>query len=99
MPSANQLDGEKMLASIKARFGRNSVVLEFDGDLGFLEGHPLVERIHAYGNYVEIRLTHGADPEKILKEVFGKVALKRFEVMEPSLHSIYLDQVGGQNRG
>ncbi|HEU5181407.1 MAG TPA: ATP-binding cassette domain-containing protein [Candidatus Polarisedimenticolia bacterium] len=84
------------LGQVKARFGKNSVLVEFDGDGTFLTGLPGVARVDDYGRYQEIRLTDGADPQSLLRAAVGRVTLRRFEIVEPTLHNIFLEQVGGR---
>ena len=84
------------LHQIKSRFGKNSVMVEFDGDGAFLQGLPGVARVDDYGQYREVRLQSGADPQALLRAAVERVAVRRFEIMEPTLHNIFIEQVGGQ---
>ena len=83
------------LSQIKSRFGKNSVMVEFDGDGAFLQSLPGVARIDDYGQYREVRMHNGADPQELLKATVERVAVRRFEIMEPTLHNIFIEQVGG----
>jgi ABC-2 type transport system ATP-binding protein len=85
------------LGQVKARFGKNSVLVEFDGDGTFLAGLPGVARVDDYGRYQEVRLADGADPQSLLRAAVGRVTLRRFEIVEPTLHNIFLEQVGGRS--
>ena len=49
------------------------------------------------GQRFEIRLREGADPARWLAEVAARVDIGRFEVRAPSLHSIFVDLVGGRD--
>jgi ABC-2 type transport system ATP-binding protein len=82
------------LASIKEKFGNNTIQLEFDGDGGFLESAPGVERLQRYERFVEINLAPGAQPQELLQRAAERLQVRRFEVMEPTLHNIFIDQVG-----
>ena len=84
------------LAQVKARFGKNSVLVEFDGDGSFLAALPGVDKVDDYGRYQEVRLRDGADPQSLLQAAVGRVVLRRFEIVEPTLHNIFLEQVGGR---
>lgn len=86
---------EGVLAEIKAGFGRSSVLLEFDGDGGFLRWLPHVIGVDDYGQSVEVLLEPGADPQKLLVEASSKLRIRRFEVVSPTLHSIFIALVGG----
>jgi ABC-2 type transport system ATP-binding protein len=87
------------LAAIKQRFGKNAVQLEFSGDGSFLKNLPAVERVDDYGQYSEILLKSGASPGAILEAAVPRLEIRRFEVMVPTLHSIFIQQVGGEGRG
>lgn len=89
--------GEKVLdgrvADIKASYGKNTVILAFDGDGAFLGSLPGVASVNDHGRYAELRLGPGADPQVILKAACEKLAITRFEVVEPSLHDIFIERV------
>ena len=94
--------GEKILdgavADVKAQHGRNSLVLAFDGDGGFLSDLPGVLRLTDFGRYVEIRLKEGADPQAVLQAAAARLRLSRFEIVEPSLHDIFVERVTGHEQ-
>jgi ABC-2 type transport system ATP-binding protein len=85
------LEGE--LKKIKASYGKNHVQMEYEGDPG-LEECDLVESVNNYGNYVEIQLKPDADPQELLLMTAERARITRFEVVEPSLEEIFIDQVG-----
>jgi ABC-2 type transport system ATP-binding protein len=85
------LDGR--LQEIKGRYGRNTVALAFDGDGGFLENNPLVKRLTPGNGYVEVLLREGADPQALLTQAVSRVKISRFEIVEPSMHDIFIDRV------
>jgi len=82
------------LSAIKSRLGKNSVLVELEGDGSFLAGLPGVARVDDYGQYLEIRLHEHADPQSLLRASIGRVGIRRFEIMVPTLHSIFIEQVG-----
>ena len=92
--------GEKVLdgsvAEVKARHGKNTVVLAFDGDGAFLGSLPGVVKVTDFGQYVEVRLRDGADPQPLLREAAGRLRVRRFEMVEPSLHDIFVETVTGK---
>jgi ABC-2 type transport system ATP-binding protein len=85
------------LKQIKAKFGKNNVQIEYEGDGNFLEKNPLVSAYNNYGNYVEVRMAPGADPQKLLHMVTEHSRVNRFELMEPSLEEIFIETVGKTN--
>jgi len=83
------------LREIKSRWGRNDVQIEYEGDGSFLQqGDGLVAGFNNYGNYVEVRLAPGADPQKLLQLASAHARINRFELMEPSLEQIFIETVG-----
>jgi ABC-2 type transport system ATP-binding protein len=82
------------IPAIKERFGKNSVVLEFTGDGSHLKDLPFVEEIDDYGQFLELRLAEGADPQAVLQASVGRISIRRFEITTPTLHNIFLQQVG-----
>ena len=48
-----------------------------------------------FGRYVEVRMAEGADPQALLREAAARLRLSRFEIVEPSLHDIFVEQVTG----
>jgi ABC-2 type transport system ATP-binding protein len=89
---------EGPLHQVKARFGKNSVLVEFEGDGSFLSSLPGVARVDDYGGYREVRLQNGADPQALLKAAVERVTVRRFEIVEPTLHNIFIEEVGGLSR-
>ncbi len=85
------LDGS--VADVKRRYGANTLVLSYEGDGAFLSALPGVERVADFGRYVEVRMADGADPQAILREAAGRLRVSRFEVVEPSLHDIFVQEV------
>jgi len=82
------------LKKVKAGYGKNNVQIQYEGDGAFLENNPLVETYNNYGNYVEVRMAKGADPQKLLHMVAEHSRISRFELMEPSLEEIFIEVVG-----
>jgi len=82
------------LKQVKAGYGKNNVQIQYEGDGAFLENNPLVETYNNYGNYVEVRMAKGADPQKLLHMVAEHSRISRFELMEPSLEEIFIEVVG-----
>jgi ABC-2 type transport system ATP-binding protein len=85
------LEGD--LARIKASYGKNHLQMQYEGDPQ-LEGNEMVESFNNYGNYVEVRLKPGADAQQLLRIASDRARISRFELLEPSLEEIFIDQVG-----
>jgi len=82
------------LDEVRSSFGVDTVQLDFSGDGSFLAGLPGVARARLDAGSAELRLTPGADPQRVLAAALGRVAVARFAVAAPSLEEIFIDQVG-----
>jgi ABC-2 type transport system ATP-binding protein len=85
------LDGP--VREVRSRYGKNTIVLAYEGDGSFLSSVPGVAKVSDFGRYVEVRMADGADPQAILREAAARLRLTRFEIVEPSLHDIFVEQV------
>ena len=84
------------LSNIKQRFGRNSVHLEFAGDGSFLKNLPFVRQATMYKNYAELVLHGTVTSQQLLSDITSHIEVRKFEYVEPSLNSIFLEVVGGE---
>jgi ABC-2 type transport system ATP-binding protein len=82
------------LKEVKSRFGKNNVQIQYEGSGDFLQNKGVVGTYNDYGNYVEVRMANGADPQNLLKLAMEHARVNRFEVMEPSLEEIFIEVVG-----
>lgn len=85
---------EGTIKQAKQRFGTNSLHLEYDGDGTFLSSLPFVKKATVYENYAELSLNGEVSAKEILSAVLPKIELRKFEFVEPSLNSIFLEVVG-----
>lgn len=92
------LDGS--LVDIKRSYGKRNVALGFSNGGGrtasaILQDRSLVARVDDSGSSAEVELAPGADHNRLLRAlVEAGVGLVRFEVIEPSLQSIFISKVG-----
>jgi ABC-2 type transport system ATP-binding protein len=96
--------GEKVLdgavADVKAAHGARVVALSVAGEARpaiahVLADRTLVARADDQNRYYEIELAPGADPQALLRRVIETGApIQRFELVQPSLHQIFLEKVG-----
>ncbi len=84
------------VAELKTRYGDNTVQIEYDGDASFLSELPFVESVDKRPRYVEIRLKPEASADSLLELIAGRLRIRRFELMSPSLHSIFIRLVGNK---
>ncbi|MEO7855941.1 MAG: ATP-binding cassette domain-containing protein [Gemmatimonadaceae bacterium] len=92
------LDGA--VSAVKAAHGSKVVALSVAGDsrsaiAGVLADRSLVARVDDQNRFYEINLAPGADPQLLLRRVMETGApIQRFELVQPSLHQIFLEKVG-----
>ena len=87
------------LADIKRTQTGHHLVIGFDGAPGaaaqLFADERVVKKVDDYGQYAELELAPGADPQRLLAALVSSGArLARFELSEPSLNKIFLDLVG-----
>lgn len=85
---------EGSVKQVKQRFGANALHLEFDGDGRFLSSLPFVQKATIYENYAELTLNGTVTSNELLNALMPKLELRKFEFVEPSLNSIFLQVVG-----
>jgi ABC-2 type transport system ATP-binding protein len=84
------------LREVKSGFGRNSVAVRCEGGDGVLEDAALVASVVRHGDHAEALLAPGADAQELLRRLLAAGArVSRFELVEPSLHDIFIEKVGG----
>jgi ABC-2 type transport system ATP-binding protein len=83
------IDGR--LSEVKAKFGKNALQIEIDGDSSFISSLPGVIGVTDFNRHLELRLAAGASTDVILKALVEKVSVRRFAVMEPSLYDIFIE--------
>jgi ABC-2 type transport system ATP-binding protein len=80
------------LAEIKSKYRSNSVLLEFEGELGEVPG---VTEKRTHKGYVELVLDGNATPQQVLEQLVSRgMVINRFEVATPPLNEIFLRVVG-----
>jgi ABC-2 type transport system ATP-binding protein len=86
------------LREVKRRFGRNTVILDYEGENSFL-GEDLVKRVNQFASHSELLLREGADAQEILRRALAAGArVNRFELVEPSLNEIFIESVTGKSQ-
>jgi len=96
--------GEKVLdgtvVGVKEQHGARNIALALDGGgleavASILRDNSLVKRADDSNRFFEIELAPGADPQALLRRVVDSGAsVQRFEMIQPSLHQIFLEKVG-----
>jgi ABC-2 type transport system ATP-binding protein len=85
---------EGSIREVKRGFGRNAVALRFEGGDGVLDDRSIVSSVRRYSDSVEVLLTEHADAQDLLQRLVAAGAIiGRFEMIEPSLHDIFIEKV------
>jgi len=80
------------LTEIKSSYRSNSVILDFDGELGEVPG---VTGKRTHKGYVELVLDGNTTPQQVLERLVSTgIVINRFEVATPPLNEIFLKVVG-----
>ncbi len=80
------------LSEIKSRYRGNSILLDFEGELGEVPG---VTSKHSHKSYIELILDRKTNPQQVLTHLTSRgTEINRFEIATPSLHEIFLKEVG-----
>jgi ABC-2 type transport system ATP-binding protein len=85
------------LRQVKKDFGKNTVLIEFEGDPGFLDEIENVRINNRSTNFAEIRLLDGQNHQNILKKAMNASEIHKFQLVEPSLNEIFISTVGEDN--
>lgn len=78
---------------IKRSFGKNTVVLEFDGDASFLDKVPGIRFNNRSNRFAEFTLEDDSQARHILAQALESLDVHRFERVFPSLHEIFIQSV------
>lgn len=88
------------LNEIKTKHSQKNVSLSYDGDISFLQGHPIVEKMADYGNTTGIRLKEANQTQQLLKLLMERnVLIKKFDANDISLQEIFIEYAGQEEGG
>ena len=80
---------------MKESFGRNSVALRISGGEKVLRDPNLVSKLEEHSDEVEALLAPNASAQVLLKALIDAGAqVMKFELVEPSLHDIFIQKIG-----
>jgi ABC-2 type transport system ATP-binding protein len=86
------LDGT--LAAVQEQYGNDTLRVSTEGGAAILNVLPGVENVRDMGQYQEVRLARGSDPQQALEKLVGLTRVKSFSVAKPSLHDIFVRIAG-----
>lgn len=92
------LDGT--LASIQDKYGVDTIRLRTSAPTDdTVTNVPGVTRVNDHGMEKELRVAPGADVHAILRTIVDRTPLERFEIVQPSLHDIFVRIAGTEQEG
>ena len=84
------------LREVKESYGENLIALRMTGGDSVLADRGLVAKVVQHSDEMEVHLAQDADPQKLLKRLVESGAVvSKYELVEPSLNDIFIQQVGG----
>ena len=86
------LDGT--LASIRDRYGNDTIRVSAAGGIELLAGLPGVEKVRDFGQVQELRMERGCDPQQVLRALVARTRIDSFAVAQPSLQDIFVRIAG-----
>jgi ABC-2 type transport system ATP-binding protein len=85
---------EGSIREVKRGFSRNAVALRLDGGEAVLDDRTLVSKLQRHSDGLEVLLAEGTSAQTLLKALIAAdVTVERFEMIEPSLHDIFIEKV------
>ncbi|MDQ1317538.1 MAG: type transport system ATP-binding protein [Candidatus Poribacteria bacterium] len=90
------LDGT--LASIQDMYGSDIIRIQTDNGSSALQDLKGVEKINDFGNMQELRMLPNCDPQEILSAIMSKTRVRSFDIVNPSLHDIFIRIAGNEEK-
>jgi ABC-2 type transport system ATP-binding protein len=90
------LDGT--LEAIQDEYGSDTLRIRAENAAEALRGITGVDAINDFGQEQELRLLPDGDPQQVLSAIMARTRVKKFEVVKPSLHDIFVRIAGPEAR-
>lgn len=79
---------------IKKSFGRDTVLVEFEGDASFINDYPSLKIINQTSRSLELKILNADfETKPFLTNLNDKLDVYKFELVEPSFHEIFIQSV------
>jgi ABC-2 type transport system ATP-binding protein len=86
------LDGA--IASIQDQYGNDTIRVSVEGGLTAVQELPGVETVRDLGQFQELRMARGCDPQEVLRTLVSRTRVTGFSLMKPTLHDIFVRIAG-----
>jgi ABC-2 type transport system ATP-binding protein len=88
------------MTEIKSKYAQQNVSINYRGDISFLNGNPIIEKIEDYGNSTGIKVKQPDQVQELLKAlVENNITITKFNANEISLQEIFVGLAGGEIEG
>lgn len=85
------------IKEIKSRYPREEVVLHTEGEVERLESIPGVKSVERNERGYQIKIGTLDTAQLILQHAMAQTVVERFEIKEPTLNQIFIQEVGESN--
>jgi ABC-2 type transport system ATP-binding protein len=86
------LDGT--LSDIQDEYGSDTIRIRCDRGADALSELPGVDKLNDFGQVQEMRMTPDCDAQAVLALIMSRTAIKRFDIVKPSLQDIFVRIAG-----
>jgi ABC-2 type transport system ATP-binding protein len=86
------LDGA--IASIQDQYGNDTIRVSVEGGLTAVQELPGVETVRDLGQFQELRMARGCDPQEVLRTLVSRTRVTGFSLMKPTLHDMFVRIAG-----
>lgn len=90
------LDGN--MQQVKAKYREDAYIIEAD-ELDFLKDIKQIEILEQNNKACKIKIIDKSDPSVIFSHINSNTNIHRFEIVEPSLHDIFIQLIQALNKG
>lgn len=79
---------------IKKSFGRDTILLEFEGDATFITENPKLKVVNQTAQRLELKIIDESfDSKAFLSSLIERLTVYKYELVEPSFHEIFIQSV------
>lgn len=83
------------MRDIKAEYAQQNISLNYEGNISFLNGNPIIEKITDFGNSTGIRVKEPGHTQELLRLlVNNNINVKKFDANDISLYEIFIELAG-----
>ena len=85
-----------MSAKLKKSFGRDTILMEFEGNPDFIIENPNFKVVNQTAHRLELKIiSETFDLKSFISTINERLIVYKFELVEPSIHEIFIQSVKG----